>query len=160
GPGNDTFTGAPGRDSVNRGTPNLTAVMSALEAQIVALTNQQRAAAGLAPLAAEGHLTWAAQQHSTDMASLSAVLGLDGAMQHTLAGAPQPTLTSRADFAGYDYSALGENIAYGFTGAADVMQAWMNSAGHRANILSPLFSQVGVGVRANAQGVLYFTHDV
>src|SRR5262249_4947289 len=97
--------------------------------------------------------------HSANMAAAAGAVGLSGAMQHTLAASPEPTLISRADFAGYTYSALGENIAYGYSGAADVMQAWMNSAGHRANILNPLYTQIRVGVRAPPGGVLYFTEE-
>jgi uncharacterized protein YkwD len=159
GGGADTFTDTQGSNTVVQDTTARTANLSGVESQIVALVNQQRAANGLPALAVDARLTFAAQQHSANMAALSAVVGLGAAMSHTLNGSPQPTLTSRADYAGYDYQALAENTAYGYTGAADVMQAWMNSAGHRANILGTLTTQIGVGVRANAQGVLYFTEE-
>jgi uncharacterized protein YkwD len=159
GAGADIFADTQGSNAFVRGGPNRTAGLSALEAQILALINQQRQANGLAPLAAAGQLQFAAVQHSANMAAASAVVGLGPAMSHTLDGSPLPTVVSRADYAGYSYQALGENIAYGFTGAADVVQAWMNSAGHRANILNPGFAQVGIGVRANPAGVLYFTQE-
>ncbi len=162
GGGDDQLFGGPGANTLTGGTPggqSRAAANSDIEAQIVTLVNQQRAAAGLPGLTASGQLNFAAQQHSANMAAAAGALGLSAAMQHTLAASPEPTLTSRADFAGYTYSALGENIAYGYSSAADVMQAWMNSPGHRANILNPLYTQIGVGVRATSGGVLYFTEE-
>jgi len=46
--------------------------------------------------------------------------------------------------------AYGENIAFGYSSAAEVVAAWMNSPGHRANILSPFFTEIGVSVLADA----------
>jgi hypothetical protein len=74
-------------------------------------------------------------------------------------GVALPTMSSRDAYAGYDYYAIGENIAYGYSGADDVMNAWMNSSGHRANILDPTYSEIGVSIKANADGVLYFTQE-
>ncbi len=58
---------------------------------------------------------------------------------------------------GLRFSAAGENIAYGQRTAAEVMQTWMNSAGHRANILSQAYTNIGIGVAKAANGTLYWT---
>jgi hypothetical protein len=93
------------------------------------------------------------------MADLSGVVGQSSALSHTLQGSWQPSLANRADFVGFDYRALGENIAYGYQNAAAVMQGWMNSPGHRANILYSQYTAVGIGVRVNAAGVPYYTQE-
>ena len=49
------------------------------------------------------------------------------------------------DTQGYRYVAAGENLAYGFIDESDTIQSWMNSEGHRANILNPIYSEVGFG---------------
>src|SRR5439155_24797900 len=133
--------------------------MNDFDNQVLTLINQQRQANGLAPLSANPQLQFAADLQSPNMAAASAVLGLGPAMSHTLAGAPQPTLVSRGDYSGYNYQAIAENIAYGYTSAVDVVNAWMNSPGHRANILNPNLTQVGTSVRANNTGVLYYTQE-
>lgn len=58
---------------------------------------------------------------------------------------------------GVSYHAAGENIAMGQTSPAQVMDGWMNSAGHRANILNSSFTKIGVGVAQNASGQYYWT---
>ncbi|MFO0808694.1 MAG: FG-GAP-like repeat-containing protein [Gemmataceae bacterium] len=157
--GTDSFADTQGTNTTNQGSPNVTASNSALEQQIVTLVNQQRAAAGLPALTVNVKLNAAAFQHSTDMAGMSYVVGTSAAMQHTLSGSTLPTLVSRADYAGYDYMALGENIAYGYSDANSVMNAWMNSAGHRANILNTAYTEIGVSVQAGVNGTLYFTQE-
>jgi uncharacterized protein YkwD len=157
GPGTDTLTGGPGGGSAGQGSPNRTDPGSAtIELEILRLTNVERAKAGLPALRLGGQLNFMANQHAANMAARSAVLGAAGAMAHTLNGTPAPTLSSRADYAGYEYASLAENIAYGRWTAAQVVQAWMNSAGHRANILNPGLKEIGVGVTANAAGVRFF----
>jgi uncharacterized protein YkwD len=54
---------------------------------------------------------------------------------------------------------MGENIAYGYPTASAVMEAWMNSSGHRANILRPQFTHVGVGVKRDASGRRYWVQN-
>ena len=60
---------------------------------------------------------------------------------------------------GVSYRAAGENIAMGQTSPEQVMNGWMNSEGHRKNILSPNFTQIGVGIAKNAEGRLYWTQQ-
>jgi uncharacterized protein YkwD len=58
---------------------------------------------------------------------------------------------------GIRFSSGGENIAKGQRTPAEVMNAWMNSAGHRSNILSASYSQIGVGLAKDRNGVAYWT---
>jgi uncharacterized protein YkwD len=132
--------------------PTVSGVMSAQEQTIVDLVNQQRAANGLAPLQVNSELVVAAQIHSSDMATL-------GQMLHTLPGAALPTLQSRAQYVGYNYSYLGENIAFNYPDDNSVMTAWMNSPGHRANILDPNYTEIGVGIAYDSLGEPYYTQE-
>src|SRR5262245_2225102 len=167
--GNDILVGGAGADTLNGGVGTNGLYQEAvqrsyaavgLELQVINLVNAQRAANGLPPLRANLQLGWAAKQHSTNMAAWSNTIGLNAAMQHTLYGTVMPTVSSRLDTAGYaSYTAWGENIAYGFTTAQAVVTAWMNSPGHRANILSATFTEIGVALATNAQGVIYWTQE-
>jgi uncharacterized protein YkwD len=67
--------------------------------------------------------------------------------------------STRITNAGYRWSGAGENIAKGQRTAADVMNSWMNSAGHKANILNCGFKNIGVGVAADTQGSLVWTQN-
>ena len=58
---------------------------------------------------------------------------------------------------GISYKAAGENIAKDQKTPSEVMNSWMNSPGHRANILSPNFTELGVGIYKNANGTIYWT---
>jgi len=157
GPGTDTLDGGTGSNNLVQGSPNRTdATNSAIELEILRLVNVQRALAGLPALRLDSQLNYIAGLQSGNMAARSAVLGAAGAMSHTLNGTDTPTLGSRADYAGYEYGWLAENIAYGRWTAAQVVQAWMNSAGHRANILNPALKEIGVGVATNAAGMRFF----
>lgn len=131
--------------------PTATALanLSVVEAAIVAATNAARVANGLAPLAVDPSLSRAAQLHADDMARL-------GVMAHELPGVAQPGLVDRAAFVGYSYSWLGENIAFNYLNSNTVMDAWLASPGHRANLLNANFTQIGVGVALDAQGEPYY----
>ena len=58
---------------------------------------------------------------------------------------------------GIKYTAAGENIAMGYISAQSVVNGWMNSSGHRANILNPSFKTIGVGAYTDSQGTIYWT---
>ena len=60
---------------------------------------------------------------------------------------------------GYPYGWWGENVAFGYTTGDSVMVAWMNSTGHRANILSPDYRDIGIGCAYSAGHVAYWTQD-
>jgi uncharacterized protein YkwD len=123
--------------------------LAAVSAEIVARTNQARRNQGLPELAANEKLARAAQLHADQMAEA-------GRMTHTLPDAPYPTLASRAAAAGYQYRLIAENIAAGHTSAAAVMNGWLNSEGHRANVLDPEMTQIGAGVATGADGQIYY----
>jgi uncharacterized protein YkwD len=117
--------------------------------QIVDLTNQMRAQNGLPPLTVDPRLAEMAQIHARDMAQFDV-------MAHTLPQAAQPDLQSRAAFVGYSFTALGENIAFDYPGPQAVVNGWMGSDGHRANILDPGYTQIGVGVALDGYGLPYY----
>jgi uncharacterized protein YkwD len=68
------------------------------------------------------------------------------------------TFTTRASRAGYNY-AIGENIAWGYRTPDAVMTAWMNSSGHKANILNCKAKSIGVGLARKADGTPYWTQE-
>ncbi|WP_103353984.1 CAP domain-containing protein [Amycolatopsis sp. CA-128772] len=104
-------------------------------AQVLALVNDERAKAGCSPLAEEAHLTKAAQDYSDQMSA-------GNFFSHT--SPDGTTFDQRIKQAGYSKPGA-ENIAKGQTSAAQVMDAWMNSEGHRANILNCSLKKLGVG---------------
>ncbi|MFG2679617.1 CAP domain-containing protein [Streptomyces sp. NPDC048392] len=120
-----------------------------VEAQVLALVNEERSAAGCSPVTANDRLTRAADDYSDVMAG-------SGVMSHT--GPDGSTMASRVEAAGYRWSTLGENIARGQADAASVMDSWMNSPGHRANILNCSFKELGVGVHFGDVGP-WWTQD-
>ena len=104
------------------------------------LVNEARAAEGLAPYTYDRALALAAQLHAEDMVA-------QGYFRHdSLDGR---SFADRAREAGYDASPRGENIASGQRTAEQVMQSWMGSSGHRANILSTRSNEIGVGLHDN-----------
>ncbi|GGT33285.1 sigma-70 family RNA polymerase sigma factor [Streptomyces chromofuscus] len=112
-------------------------------AQVVALVNQERAAAGCGPLKEDAQLNQAAQGHSQDMAARDF-------FDHTNPDGADPG--QRTTAAGYNWSTYGENIARGQQTPEAVMDSWMNSPGHRANILNCSFEDIGVGVHEGSGG--------
>jgi uncharacterized protein YkwD len=112
------------------------ATNAAIESQIVQLINQQRSNQGLPALSVNNKLTNAARGHSKDMAC-------NDFFSHnspTTGGAG-----NRIAAQGYSASAWGENIAAGYGTASAVVNGWMDSSGHRANILGANYSEIGVG---------------
>ncbi|GHG53888.1 CAP domain-containing protein [Streptomyces griseocarneus] len=116
--------------------------------EVLALTNAERAAAGLPPLAADPRLAVAARDHSTDMARRDFY-------SHTTPEGREPWDRARA--AGAAHRAIGENIACGQRTPAEVVRGWMNSPGHRANILTPGFTHLGVGYAPGGRAGTYWT---
>jgi uncharacterized YkwD family protein/spore coat assembly protein SafA len=124
--------------------------LKTIEQQVVDLVNKNRVSAGLAPLAANWELSRVARYKSQDMISK----GYFGHQSPTY-GSP---FTMMQSF-GLHFSAAGENIAYGQRSPQEVMTAWMNSSGHRANIMSPIYTQIGVGAAKTSSGTLYWTQE-
>ncbi|KAF4047131.1 Cysteine-rich secretory protein family [Phytophthora infestans] len=96
--------------------------------------NKERVAVGLPRLCMNNKLQVAAQAHSKDMA-------LRDFVSHT--GSDGSTLSTRVQDAGYRWTSVAENIAAGQLTVGRVMTSWMNSAGHRANILSARNTMLG-----------------
>ncbi|EUC40988.1 hypothetical protein COCMIDRAFT_9246 [Bipolaris oryzae ATCC 44560] len=125
-------------------------VLSSIQDEVVHLVNNHRVANGCSRLATVSHLANAAQGHSNDMASR-------GYFSHTTPeGVP---FTNRILNAGYKFRSAAENIAKGQTSAADVVEAWMKSPGHRANILDCALQHTGVGAATGSDGSWYWTQD-
>jgi len=104
--------------------------------EVLELVNAERAAYGLNALTLSEDVCSAAQAKADDMQSLNY-------FDHT-----SPTyggLSNMMAIFGISYRSAGENIAYGYKTPSAVVTAWMNSAGHRANILSANYTQMGIG---------------
>lgn len=121
---------------------------SAEASQIVAFTNAERVKAGLPAFAQSPLLMQAAQIHADQMAAA-------GQMAHVLPGAQYPAPQDRLAAVGYQWQATAENVAYGQGSPAAVVDAWMNSSGHRANILNAGLTELGTGV-ARGDGRPYY----
>ena len=126
-------------------------VNSAVSIECAGLANAHRVAAGLAPLTVNGSLNSAAEGHSAYQASITT-------MTHD--GAGGVNAGTRMTNAGYVWRTWGENVAYGQADCAAVIAAWMASAGHRANILNPAFTDIGIAVAIGSNGYKYWTMDL
>ncbi|MHC6179958.1 CAP domain-containing protein [Clostridium sp. JNZ X4-2] len=115
--------------------------------EVIKLVNVERSKNGLTPLKANAELSKVATAKAQDMIDKNY-------FSHT-----SPTYGSPFDMMkkfGISYTAAGENIAYGQKTPAEVMNAWMNSSGHRANILNSNFTEIGVGVAKDKNGTPYW----
>jgi uncharacterized protein YkwD len=112
------------------------AAASSVEQEVFELVNLEREIENLHQLSWDDALGAAARGHSTDMAQQNyfSHTSLDGRV-----------FSQRITAAGYLYSTCGENIAAGYSSPQTVMNGWMNSPGHRANILNSAFCDLGVG---------------
>lgn len=121
-------------DSKPEQTPDNDTTQGNFAAQVAVLVNQERAKAGLSPLKVDAKVQQAAQVRAKETVQ---------SFSHT-----RPNGTScftALTEAGVQYRGAGENIAYGQTSPEAVMRAWMNSEGHRKNILNSSFTTIGVG---------------
>ncbi len=119
--------------------------LQAFAQQVVNLVNQERAKAGLSALQSVAVLDACAQKRSEELVSTFSHTRPDGTNCATI-----------LDEYGVKWRTTGENIAYGYATPESVMKGWMDSAGHRANILNANFDSIGVGV-VSRNGVLYWT---
>lgn len=122
---------------------------TALQTEINRLVNVQRTSNGCAALKVDAKLTAAARGHSAWMART-------GTFSHT--GNSNSTFVARVKAAGYTKPSA-ENIAWGYRTAAQVVNGWMKSPGHRKNILNCTSKTVGVGAVYAANGAPYYTQD-
>jgi uncharacterized protein YkwD len=104
-------------------------VLHPIEARIVEKTNSQRVRHGLRPLAVDPHLIRSARRHAAWMTR--------NGMVHTT----QP---------------VAENIAMGQNSSGEVLNSWMNSSGHRANILNSGYTRIGVAAYTTPSGTIYW----
>ncbi|HOA54756.1 MAG: SafA/ExsA family spore coat assembly protein [Acetivibrionales bacterium] len=118
------------------------------ENEVARLVNAERAKAGLPALKINWQLSRVARYKSADMAER-------GYFSHysPTYGTPFHMMENF----GLRFSAAGENIAYGQRTPAEVMRDWMNSPGHRNNIMSRSYTEIGVGLAKNKNGVCYWT---
>ncbi|MGV9456148.1 CAP domain-containing protein [Streptomyces sp. NPDC003635] len=128
--------------------PFTTADLARTATQVVDLTNRERSRAGLRPLAADPVLTAAAQAHSADMVARAFY-------SHTSPEGSRPW--DRAAAAGSRHRSIGENIACGQRSPTEVVEGWMNSPGHRANILKREFTHIGIGFAGGGPAGTYWT---
>ena len=112
------------------GPEGTTISLTQTESDILAKTNEVRARHDLAPLAMSPRLMESARRHTSWMASA-------GSLTHT-------------------GDQVGENIAWGQTDAADAIDSWMNSPGHRANMLSAEYTEIGVAAYVVEGGRIYW----
>ena len=122
--------------------PGQDAGVLAYEEEVIRLVNEVREKNGLKPLTKNWELCRVARYKSQDMVE-------NRYFSHTSPTYGSPFQMMK-DF-GLRYRTAGENIAFGQRTPQEVMNAWMNSSGHRANILNPSFSQIGVGYAANGR---------
>lgn len=145
-----TRAGRPSPPAASAPSPAAAAPnLAAIAADLLDRTNAARRTAGLPALTKSVNLMSAAQLQADQMVKA-------GRMEHELPGQPYPTLKSRLAAVQYDVRAAGENIAEGQRSAAEAVVTWMDSPGHRANILSSNYTELGTGVAAARNGRLYF----
>lgn len=121
--------------------------ISSVEREVARLVNLERQKAGLAPLTLSEELSKVARIKSQDMA-------YKNYFSHTSPTYGDPFQMMRSF--GIKFGYAGENIAKGYRGPESVMNGWMNSSGHRANILNANFKKIGVGY-VEARGTTYWT---
>ncbi len=127
-----------------------TTVGTAVENEVVRLTNAERAKGGCGPLTHDSRLRRAAYEHSADMAK-------NDYFEHDSQDGRD--VGDRISATGFTASAWAENIAMGQRTAAEVVKGWMNSDGHRRNIMNCAYTHIGVGAAKDGQGRLYWTQD-
>ena len=120
--------------------PQVSATVLHYENEVIRLVNEIRAENGLKPLTANWELSRIARYKSEDMSD-------NRYFSHTSPTYGTPFQMIKAF--GLSYRSAGENIAYGYRTPAAVVDGWMNSSGHRANILNASYTQIGVGYCAS-----------
>jgi uncharacterized protein YkwD len=110
--------------------PPQTPDLHAIEARVIEKTNSQRAHYGLPPLSVDPVLVRSARRHAAWMTNSRSLV-------HTT-------------------QAVGENIAMGQSSSSEVITAWMNSSGHRANILNPGYHRIGVAAYTTRDGTVFW----
>ena len=118
---------------------------SNIELQIADLVNQYRISKGLNPLEKINHISNVSEEHDEYMISINT-------LTHALFAQREENLRTTLGAV-----AVGENIAYNYSTAQSVVDAWKNSAAHKAN-MEGNYTHFGISVRTNADGKMYFTN--
>lgn len=121
--------------------------LTAEERQVLEWTNAERARLGLPPLRCNRSLNLAARRHAENMARRNL-------LSHVLDGL---SVTDRISAVGYRWFAAGENCAQGQPTPRDAVRSWMQSPGHRQNILSANYLEIGIGIAVSRGGEKFFT---
>lgn len=119
--------------------------------EVIALVNDERGPRGLEPLSANEALSVIAGDYACDM--------IEGGFFDHVNPITGETLGNRATAGDYDYLAVGENLAGGQLSPEEVVEAWMLSPGHRANILDEDFTEIGVAVRFGGDYQVYWVQE-
>lgn len=135
-PGSSNASSLATTFDVQTETRGVLAADADFESEVLRLVNQERAVAGIVGVEVNGKLRSAAFGHAQDMSE-------HRYFSHTSLDGRGPG--ERISDAGYSWNTYGENIAYGYSTPEAVMNAWMNSPGHRSNILRESFCDLGVG---------------
>ena len=135
--------------ATSTGTASRPASANAAESRIFDLINAQRRRQGLRPLVYNPQLDRMAKIQAQNMARFQK-------MAHTIPDASLPTLGDRAKYVGYTYGRLAENVALGYPNAETVVEGWMNSSGHRQNILDGAVVETGIGIARSTGGGVYY----
>jgi uncharacterized protein YkwD len=117
---------------------------------VLGMVNTARRNAGVAPVTWNAQVAAAAQAHSADMAAMNRM---------THAGSDGSDAGDRLLRAGFVWLAWGENVAAGQSSVQSAFDAWMGSAGHRAQILGS-FTVIGLGAAQASSGTIYWTLDL
>jgi uncharacterized protein YkwD len=141
---------SPSKPRAAKPMPPMDLAHMSAENAVLALVNAERAKAGCGSLSVDGRLAGAARAHSMDMV-------VRDYFSHTTPDGV--TFDKRITAAGYKWSLVGENIAAGQPDPTAVMRAWMNSPGHRANILNCRFRQIGIGLAFDSPRRPVWTQD-
>jgi uncharacterized protein YkwD len=123
--------------------------LSATESRIFELINAQRRHNGLPALVYNPQLDRMAKIQAENMARYQK-------MAHVIPQSELPTLADRARYVGYPFGRIAENVALGYPNAETVVEGWMTSKGHRANILNPDVVETGLGIARSSAGGLYY----
>lgn len=134
--------------NINIPTTSVSNNTRALETEVIRLVNSERAKVGQPTMIENNELSRIARIKANDF------------INNNYFGHNSPTYGTPFEMmraAGITFTAAAENIARGQRTAAEVMNTWMNSSGHRANILNPIYNQIGVGVARDNNDNLYWT---
>ena len=151
-PRTDASTWPPGSTSngdVGAMPSPTTGPATQMETDIVRYTNDARRLNGLPELRLNSQLLQAARIQARQMAERQQ-------LQHDIPGAQYPDLASRLASTGYTYSRAAENIAWNTQSPQAVVNGWMNSSGHRANILDGRLTEIGAAMARSSKGEPYW----